>query len=377
MALAPLAELAQSYFDLRWHFDPVAASWAGIPHYDDRFGRYANEVLRPHVAALKALAAALEELEPDELDDEIDRTALLNDARVEVYRCERERVFSRDPTQWIRRVIDGLSVVKDPASLLGRLGDVAPFLEDAGTALAEPVGLFATTALEQVRVAEAAMRHAASVANAPSDMLRRGLAALAEFQADLMRWTESGPGHFAAGEDHFNFHVHYEHVVRDTAPELWRYGHRLVEEAKGLTGPGRGAERMPDLVVPDQASLTRRILRAPLTVDGWALSADPRPERLLRHAVGVLLDVGLHTRGMTVAEGIALLEEQLDLDHVAAEALVRQTAAAPTYALTAAVGRRELLALRASYSGPDFYVAVRPYGALPVSLMRWGLGLGE
>lgn len=368
MAVAPLpelAQLAQSYFDLRWHLDPVVAN---------RFGRFAGEALRPHLAALKALTGALEELEPPALDDEIDRTALLNDARVVLYRYESEQVFARDPTQWVKRLIDGFSVLGEAEVIVGRLGDVPAFLDDARAALVEPVGLFAETALELLPEAVAAVQGAA----APADLKRAAMDALAAFKVDLDRWWQAGPGRFAAGEDAFNFHLHYEHALRDTAPELWRYGHRMVDELRAGAGVGEGeAVAVPELSLPPEASMVRRLIHSSLTLDGWALYRDPRPERLLRHAVGVLLDVGLHTRGMSVADGVELLGSHLGWERAAAEALVRRTAAAPTYALTALLGRRELLALRAAYSGPDFHAAVRPYGALPVSLMRWGLGLGE
>jgi hypothetical protein len=378
MALAPLAELAQSYFDLRWHLDPVAASQAGVTHYDDRFGRFASEALHPHVAALKALTRAIEDAEPTDIDGEIDRTALLNDARVVLYRCEREQVFARDPSQWLQRVIDGLSVVREPAALHGRLGDLPAFLDDARVALVDPVGLFAETALDLLPQAERMVRQAAVAGGAPADLERPALSGLRSFKAELERWTQGGPGRFAAGEDAFNFHLHYEHALRDTAPELWRYGHRLVAELEaGAAVAGIDAGDVPELALPPEASLVRRMIRAPITVDGWALYRDQRPERVLRHAVGVLLDVGLHTRGMSVAEGVELLRSHLDVERAAAESLVRRTAAAPTYALTAAVGRRELLALRDAYAGPGFHEAVRAYGALPVSLIRWGLGLGE
>jgi hypothetical protein len=81
---------------------------------------------------------------------------------------------------------------------------------------------------------------------------------------------------------------------------------------------------------------------------------------------------------MSVADGLALLETHHAMDRAAALALVRRTAAAPTYTLCAAVGRRELLRVREGFpSAAAFAAAVRPYGGLPVSLMRWGLGLGE
>jgi len=51
MAVGAFAELERSYLDLRWHFDPVAASLAGLTLYDDRFGRYSRPALTPHLAA--------------------------------------------------------------------------------------------------------------------------------------------------------------------------------------------------------------------------------------------------------------------------------------------------------------------------------------
>ncbi len=356
MALDQLTELAQSYFDLRWHLDPVAASRAGVPQYDDRFGRFSAAALRPHIAALKALTVALEELEPEAVDTDIDQTALLNDIRVQIYRYERERVFARDPAQWVQRIIDGATAE--------RLGDLTGFLDDARTALVEPVGFLAAAAMDLLPDAVRAIQHAGGGSGE--------LVAVAAFRENLGRWMEGRAGHIGVGEDAFNFHLHYEHALRDTAPELWRYAHRLVDEP-----PQDSGEAFPGWEPPVDASLIRRSIRSPVTVDGWELSRDPHPDRLRRHAVSALLDIGLHTRDMNPEQGVALLEQHLDIAAVDALALVRHVVANPTYGVSAVAGRRELLALRAAYRGPDFYAAVRPYGALPVSLIRWGLGLGE
>jgi hypothetical protein len=194
---------------------------------------------------------------------------------------------------------------------------------------------------------------------------------LAAFREDLERWTEGRAGRIAVGEDAFNFHLHYEHALRDTAPELWRYVHRLIEE------PPETAAPFPDMPPPLPGSLIRRTIRSAVTVDGWELCRDARPERLRRHAVSAILDIGLHTRGLNPEQGVALLEERLKLGPTEGLALVRRIAANPTCGISAVAGRRELLALRAAYHGSDFVAAVRPYGALPVSLIRWGLGLGE
>src|SRR2546430_5179598 len=61
-------------------------------------------------------------------------------------------------------------------------------------------------------------------------------AAMAAFAHHLERWLESASDQFALGEDDFNFHLHYEHALRDTAPELWR---RSEERRVGKEGRSR------------------------------------------------------------------------------------------------------------------------------------------
>ena len=98
--------------------------------------------------------------------------------------------------------------------------------------------LFAETGL---RVAEAGIdlvREVAATVSAESPALAGRLgaardaaaAALASFQSDLARWLDTGSDSFALGEDDFDFRLHFEHALRDTAPELWRYGHHLQQE---------------------------------------------------------------------------------------------------------------------------------------------------
>lgn len=347
MALAPLAELAQSYLDVRSHLDPPLGA---------RFGRFAADALRPNIAALKSLTSALEELEPDALDDEIDRTALLNDVRVLIYRCERERVFARDPAQWVQRIVDGAS--------FARMADVPAFLDDARAALTDPVSALAHRAAGLLPQA----RQAVDAAGGDPGALK----ALARFAEDLEAWVEDGKGRLGVGEDAFNFHLHFEHALRETAPELWRQAHRLVE------GESTESESFPARMESDDLSLIRKMVRAPLTADGWELCRNPQPVRLRRHAVAALLDIGIHTRDLSVAAGVALLRQHLEIEQPEAETLVRQTAAAPTHALSASIGRREWLRMRESFPSSDaLNTAVRPYGDLPISLMRWGLGLGD
>jgi len=99
----------------------------------------------------------------------------------------------------------------------------------------------------------------------------------------------------------------------------------------------------------------------------------------------VVLDVGLHTRGMSPAEAVDYMVEHLPIERPSAEAEVRRYCAWPTYQLCYAVGRRELLRLRdeyrerqgGAYRARRFHDEVMSYGGLPVSLASWGMGLAE
>src|SRR5207302_4235004 len=108
MAVGPFREIERAYFDLRWNLDPVAATQAGVRTYDERYGRFSGVALAPHLAALKSVGAALEETTTPELEDEIDRTALLNDVRVLLWRFERGRPQTKNPAFWLSHVLGGL-----------------------------------------------------------------------------------------------------------------------------------------------------------------------------------------------------------------------------------------------------------------------------
>src|SRR6266704_6054198 len=108
MAVAPFREIERSYFDLRWHVDPVGATQAGVKTYDDRYGRFSPTALAPHLAALKSIAAALEEATADDVEQEIDRTALLNEIRVTLRRFEKLKPQAKNPEFWLSHLLGGL-----------------------------------------------------------------------------------------------------------------------------------------------------------------------------------------------------------------------------------------------------------------------------
>jgi uncharacterized protein (DUF885 family) len=533
-----LRDIEKSFFDLYWHLDPVAATQAGVAGHDDRYGRYSAAALAPHLAALKSISSALEETSVADLQDEIDRTALLNEIRVMLRRFEKIKPQSTNPEFWLSHLLGGLhhlllSADRTPAdkalAAIGRLEDIPAFLDDVRATLEEPVRVFVETAVRMTDGGRLLIKELAAAlgSQAPMHAARLDAAAeaarkaLSKFDSNLERWLEMGSEHFAIGEEDFNFLLHYQHALRDTAPELWRYGLRLKEEieadlvrlAQKLDGkpwpelvdqlrsdhPGpnelvdayaKEMARARDFVaqkalapiptaplgviptpafmrpvipyaaydspgaysrdrtgwfyvtVPDprlpkdkqerilrdhcryelaatalhegypghhlqlviakeQPSHVRKNLWTPLTVEGWALYCEDmmgeegfyasdqelffQRVHLLWRAMRILLDVGLHTRGMTREEAVNQMVNELHVERSNAEAEVRRYCAWPAYQLCYAVGRRELLRLRDdfrqvrgnAFTLRSFHDAVLPYGGLPVALIRWGLGLGE
>lgn len=261
-----LTDLVHSYLDLRWHMDPVQASFEGLSQHDGRLGSFSEACIHQHIAALKAISASVEEQHPDSLDDEIDRTALLGEIRSTLYRLEHERPHRRNPALWLSHVLEGLYVllvVEDRSkeslqrSTRERLRAIPGVLDDARATLRQCPPVFVDTAqrvgdagLELISLVAAAhlqdngQEGSDGVQQSASEALTRFIAWLPEVADD-----ESS---FAIGEAAFNFRLQFQHALRDTAPQLWRYGESLISQVEAeLTALARHIDRAtpwPDLV---------------------------------------------------------------------------------------------------------------------------------
>ena len=528
------AELYRSYLDLRWHFDPAAATAQGVPGHDRRLADYSAGPVREHLAAFKAIAGAAEQLEIEDPQEEIDRTAFLDELRVTIARFERERPHVHDPSFWLGHLYNAFQALlrrredtpeEKAAGLLGRLNATPVFLKAALETLREPPRVFLDTAQALAEagprlladVAQAAKAGGPLVAALVDDAVAEAEAALVRFGVALrndLRAHEDDLS-FAIGEEQFNLRLHHEHALQATAPELYRYGLHLADEVEAEvaalarqidpraswrtvverlrteSAPGTdlvsafrdSVERArhflearalftipegtlevvetPDFLRPlmpfaayspppafgagrngtfyvtsprpgepqakgqyslheiaatavheawpghhlhmltarNAVSDLRRVSWTPVTVEGWALYCEELmaeqgffasvEERLFQRlhllwrAVRIVLDVGLHTRGMTPEEAVDLLVDRVAMDRTKARAEVSRYCAWPTYQLCYAVGRREFLHLREAWKenaggAPlrEFHDRVLSYGGLPVSLIRWGMGLG-
>ncbi|MGH7579324.1 MAG: DUF885 domain-containing protein [Gemmatimonadales bacterium] len=249
--MASVDDLCRSYLDLKYQFDPSAASSAGLVSHDPRLGRFDAETTREHLSALRSVAGAIEELEPDDLQSEVDRTALLGEIRSTVFRLEHERPHARNPAFWLSHALQGLyailsrrngaMAVRAPAAL-ERLKAIPAFLDAARDTLDEPPAVFVDTALGMLGGGGELVVQLVSVLDGEAPELRpelqkaagEALEALRRFGAALRDEIEpaADPHAFAVGEDQFSRRLHHEHALVAGAPELWRYGLHLQEETE-------------------------------------------------------------------------------------------------------------------------------------------------
>jgi hypothetical protein len=248
---ATYRELVRSFLDLRWQLDPVAATQAGVRTHDARLGAYTRADVRVAVAALKAMSLAFEECETTVLADEIDQTAILNELRVTTARFERERPHERNPEFHVTHLLTSLFSLMARAdrpadergiALAARLAATPRFLTEAQATLGRPPRVFTETALQVAEggrglLAEGipafAARTGPEARAAIAEALPRARAALDDFGAFLSgELRDRSDGEFAIGRDAFDFHLHFEHALRETAPEMLRYGEGLVREVE-------------------------------------------------------------------------------------------------------------------------------------------------
>jgi hypothetical protein len=244
-------QVYQSCFDLRWHFDPATASEAGVSAQNSRLGEFDAESMRTHLAAFRSLSSALEALEVDDVQEEIDRSALLNAMRSTLFQFEHEKPHTTSPVFWVNHFSRALYALLDrhdtpPDQLaiaaLSRLRAVPSFFRAATDTLRDPPPILRDTAESMIDGGELLIGLVAQLCRAQPDLDANEIdTAAAEAEAAMARFglvlkTELATGEelqgFAIGEEQFNRRLHFEHALTSSAPELWRYGMHLIEEVE-------------------------------------------------------------------------------------------------------------------------------------------------
>lgn len=138
-----------------------------------------------------------------------------------------------------------------------------------------------------------------------------------------------------------------------------------------------------------QKSTTRKRASSDLFAEGWAFYCeqlfaeqgyytDPRTHLFqlkgqLWRAARVVIDASLHTGEMSIEDAVTFLVEQGKLGRPQAEAEVRRYTMSPTQPMTYAVGKNEILRLRAEHpklSPRQFHDRLLSVGTVPFSLVR-------
>ena len=98
--------------------------------------------------------------------------------------------------------------------------------------------------------------------------------------------------------------------------------------------------------------------------EGWALYSEELmnelgyytdEERLLQlewtlvRAARIIIDVGLHTQGMSFEDGVKILTEKVHLEHQLAVSEVKRYTMDPTQPSSYLIGREEIVKIRARY----------------------------
>ena len=247
--MSQVDDLCRSYLDLKYHFDPASASAAGRVELDGRLGSFDPETTGAHLAALRSIAGAAEALEPAELPDEIDRTALLGEIRTTLLRLEHEQPNVKNPSFWLAHLFQGLYAVlarsePEPAArvpaVVARLNAAPAFLDGARATLEEPPAVFVDTAIGMLGgggelIAQVVGVFGRAAPHLSGELTQAGeaaLRALVGFGAVLRDEIERNPDPhaFAIGEEQFTRRLYHEHALGSGPSELWRYGVHLQEE---------------------------------------------------------------------------------------------------------------------------------------------------
>jgi uncharacterized protein (DUF885 family) len=139
-------------------------------------------------------------------------------------------------------------------------------------------------------------------------------------------------------------------------------------------------------------SLVRKVVDAAIFAEGWALYAEELmaelgyytdEERLMQlawtlvRAARVVIDVGLHTRGMSFDDAVTILTRDVNLEPTLARNEVKRYTMSPTQPLSYLVGREAIFALRERFKAQEkerfslkrFHEELLPRGTVPPALL--------
>ena len=264
-SMASVDDLCRSYLDLKYHFDPAAASAAGLVSHDApaRPVRRGQRCARTWPRSGRSRARS-RSWRSTTCRREIDRTALLGEIRNTIFRLEHEQPHVRNPGFWLGHLFQGLYAVLarrngaagGPRARGARAAPSRPRVPRRGARHARRAALGvrghrARHAGRRRRAGGPARRPRSARSRRSSGTIsrrrrvRRSRRSSASAPRSATRSSPTADPHaFAIGEEQFSRRLHHEHALVAGAPELWRYGLHLQEETETeLVAAGGGAGR--------------------------------------------------------------------------------------------------------------------------------------
>ena len=246
-----LSDLLTSWLDLRYTFEPALATRARGEAHNGRLPGLDAESVKLEFAGLRSLAGAVELLDLTDDGEEIDRTALLDVLRAHIHRLEHEPPQRRNPAAWLGALTDAWQSLRahpqgTPAAraqwAIDRLEGTEEYLAKATKHLKAPAAVFTEEALALAPAARHIARQLATDAAGWLPGLRERLESAAEraelavasFESKLREDVTPNAelGAYAIGREGYDHRLHFEHALRPSSSELWRWAQHTLEETR-------------------------------------------------------------------------------------------------------------------------------------------------
>lgn len=228
--------IAEQYFgDVYFHFQPVAATSAGVHQYDTQMPDWSSANVARWTAALKSYLARVEAVPADGLDAGVaaDRLILLNSIRSSLLSLESIRMWQKDPDMYSGAVTNSVFVLMERPfapvntrlrAVISRENAVGRLLADARRNLQNPPKIYTGIALEQIGGEISFFQHDvplafadASDSAAKAEFAKSNAAVVQELQS-YAAWLKSellprSGGDFRFGTDTYRKKLLYDEMV--------------------------------------------------------------------------------------------------------------------------------------------------------------------
>lgn len=252
-AAALLRHRAETAYRLLWEFHPVDATATGCHEYDDRLGDYSATNISATAAKLRTLLNEVKAIDTTllDLDNQIDRTLLIANLEMELFRLEQLRSWSNDPKFYADECIYGCYylLLRDfaplsdrAANLCERLKEIPRVLNQARQNIKSPPRLYAQAAIDLLCTGKEFLRTtvsqlAARFPHLAQALMYSGELAIEEFDRYQRELSAMLPGlkdSFAMGRANYDYLLQHEYLLPFDSDSLLRLGENIFAQSDSL-----------------------------------------------------------------------------------------------------------------------------------------------